>query len=74
MVLFVNMKNGKTVPIDILKNGIIRDIKEEIEENLGIDPDEQKLFFHGSILDECKPLCGYEIFGKSAIDLVVPLK
>ena len=70
MILFVKPTDRKLIMIEINNDLTIREIKKKIQEKLGIDPEEQKLIFQGSILDDTKTVSEYQICDKSEIDLV----
>ena len=74
MILFVTMKDGKTIAIEILKNQSIRDIKIKIKETSGVDPDEHEIVFEGCLLEDGKTIDEYQIREKSVIGLVDPLR
>ena len=67
--LFMRTLSGVQVPIHVLSNCNVADIKRRIQEHVGIDPVEQKLWHDGNELEDGKNLSECNIVNDSIVDL-----
>lgn len=65
---------GKTITIDAYQDDSIADIKQYVQNNEGIPPDQQRLIFAGIQLEDYYPLSYYNIMSGSTIHLVLRLR
>merc|ERR1711991_734921 len=62
--LFVKSINGKTRTVVVNNTDTIRQIKEQIRDKEGINPDEQRLIYAGKNLDDTKTVADYNLSGE----------
>jgi hypothetical protein len=73
--IFVNTHTGKTIELsDIKANMTILNIKNMINDLLGIPFDQQRLIYEGSQLDEKFPISVYNITSGTKLHLVLRLR
>jgi len=70
----VRTLSGKVMELNIDFNDTIHKLKEKIEENEGIPPEQQRLIFNGKSLAENRSLKAYNITNGSILYLVLALR
>ena len=71
MHIFVLSLAGQAITLDIEFSDSIAAVKAKIWEKVGISPDQQRLIFRGSELDDNSTLSGLDIQGASVLHLVI---
>lgn len=61
--------NDEIIKIEIEPNETIRNVKEKIQNDVGISSDRQKLLFEGRKLDDCRLLSDYNIVNQSILNV-----
>ena len=69
----VNINTNKSISLEVHYSGTIQNVKYKILDEEGIQPDQQKLFFKGTELDDGQTLKNYYICHKATLSLVLRL-
>merc|ERR1711991_693903 len=72
--LFVKSINGKTRTVVVNNTDTIRQIKEQIRDKEGINPDEQRLIYAGKNLDDTKTVADYNLSADATLHLVLRVR
>jgi ubiquitin C len=70
MHIFIKTLTGKTITLDVTLASTIEEVKEKIQEQEGIPPDQQRLMFAVRLLEDARTLSQYNIRHGSTLHLL----
>ena len=69
MKIFVRTEAEKTIPLEVKPSYIIRNVKTDIQNKVGIPADQQRLIFFGDQLEDCCTISDYHIWEGAGLNL-----
>lgn len=72
MQIFIRRLPGPTSALEVERTDSIDNVRQKIQDRLGIDPIRQLLYFEGELLQDGFTLADYDVEKEATLDLLVP--
>lgn len=72
--LFIKSINGKTRSVMVEPTTTVGELKRQMQEKEGINPDEQRMIFAGKNLEDTKTMADYNLQAESTVHLVLRVR
>ena len=72
--IFVKTLTGKTIAVEVAGTDTVYELKEKVREKEGVPPDQQRLIFAGTQIEDERTLSEYNIQKNATLHLVVRLQ
>jgi hypothetical protein len=74
MNITIKSLTGKLIKVNVKETDTIRNIKEQVQEMEGIEPDQQRLVLHGLLLANDTKISDTKIVSGSVLNIVLALR
>ena len=74
MPIFVKRLNGGTLTLLVYGTDLIDEVKVDIEDRIGVPPDQQRIILHGMQLEDGRVLSDYGVCAECTLNLVLRVR